>query len=45
MLERKVNTALVAITHWIESAGLNLATSKMEALLFILVGSVPPPST
>ncbi len=33
-LERKVNTALEAMTHWIESVGLNLATSKTEAVLF-----------
>ncbi len=34
MLERKVNTTLEAITHWIESARVNLATSKMEVVLF-----------
>ncbi len=33
-LEEKVNTALKAIIHWIESAGLNPATSKMEAVPF-----------
>ncbi len=34
MLERKVNTALEAMTHWIELAALNLTTMKMEAVLF-----------
>ncbi len=33
-LERTVNKSLEAMTHWIESAGLNLATAKMEAVLF-----------
>ncbi len=33
-LERKVNTTLEAMTRWIESAGLNLATMKAEAVLF-----------
>ncbi len=34
MLKWKVNTTLEAMTHWIESAGLNLATTKTEAVLF-----------
>ncbi len=34
MLEWKVNTTLEAITHWIESVGPCLATTKMDAMLF-----------
>ncbi len=34
MLEWKVNTALEAMTHWIESVGLNLGTTKTEAVRF-----------
>ncbi len=33
-LKQKVNTTLEAMTRWIESAGLNLATAKTEAVLF-----------
>ncbi len=44
MLERKANTALEAMTHWIELAGLGLATTKMEAGLFTLssIKFLPP---
>ncbi len=34
MLQRKVNTIPEAMTHWIESARLSLATTKTEAVLF-----------
>ncbi len=34
MLERRVNINLEARTHWIESAGLNLAATKIEVVLF-----------
>ncbi len=34
MLERKVNTALEAMTCWIGSARLSLATKTMEVVLF-----------
>ncbi len=44
MLEQKVNTALEAMTHWIKSAGLNLATVKMEAVLFTHRRHFSPPS-
>ncbi len=43
-LERKVNTALEAMTRWIESAGLNLATAKTEAVLFTHRRRFSPPS-
>ncbi len=43
-LERKVNTALEAMMRWIESAGLNLATTKMEAVLFTRRRRFSPPS-
>ncbi len=33
-LERKVNTILETMTHWIESARLSLATTKTEVVLF-----------
>ncbi len=34
MLERKVNSALETVTHWIESGRLSLATMKMKVILF-----------
>ncbi len=34
-LEKKVNTALEAMTCWIESVGLNLVTAKTEVVLFM----------
>ncbi len=44
-LEQKVNTALEAMTHWIESAGLNLAIAKKtEAVLFTHRCWFSPPS-
>ncbi len=43
-LERKVNTTLEVMTHWIESAGLNLATMKTEAVLFTRRRWFSPPS-
>ncbi len=42
-IERKVNTALEAMTHWIESARLNLATAKTEAVLFTRRHRFSPP--
>ncbi len=42
-LERKVNTAQEAMIHWIELAGLNLATMKMEAVLFTRHRQFSPP--
>ncbi len=44
VLERKVNTALEAMTRWIESARLNLATAKMEVVLFTRCCQFSPPS-
>ncbi len=34
MLKQRVNTALEAMTCWIESARLSLATTRMEVVLF-----------
>ncbi len=42
-LERKVNTVLETMTRWIESARLNLATAKMEAVLFTHHRRFSPP--
>ncbi len=42
-LERRVNTALEAMTRWIESAGLNLATTKTEVVLFTCRCRFSPP--
>ncbi len=42
-LERKINTALEAMTRWIKSAGLNLATAKTEAVLFTRRRRFSPP--
>ncbi len=42
-LEQKVNTALEAMTRWIESAELNLATAKTEAVLFTRRRRFSPP--
>ncbi len=45
MLEWKVNTTLESMTHWFESAGLSLATTKVKAVLFICsCWFSPPPS-
>ncbi len=35
ILEQKINIALDAMTHWIESAGLNIPTTKTKVVLFI----------
>ncbi len=43
-LEWKVNTTLEAMTRWIESARLNLATAKTEAVLFTRRCWFSPPS-
>ncbi len=43
-LERKVHTALEAMTRCIELAGLNLATAKTEAVLFTHHRRFSPPS-
>ncbi len=43
-LERKLNTALEAMTHWIELAGLCLATTKTEAVLLTQCRRFSPPS-
>ncbi len=43
-LEWKVNIALEDMTRWIKSAGLNLATPKMEAVLFTRHRRFSPPS-
>ncbi len=42
-LERKVNTALKAMTRWIELVGLNLVTAKTEAVLFTRCRWFSPP--
>ncbi len=34
MLKHEVNTTFEAMTHWIESAGLSLATMKTDVVLF-----------
>ncbi len=44
MLKQKVNTALEAMTSWIESAGLSLATTKTEMVLFTRHHRFSPPS-
>ncbi len=44
MLQRKVNTALEAMTHWIESVELSLATTKTEVVLFTRHHRFNPPS-
>ncbi len=45
MLEWNVNTTFEAMTHWIELAGLSLATMKMEAVLFTSHCQFSPPSS
>ncbi len=42
--ERKVNTTLEAMTRWIELAGLNLATTNTEVVLFTRHCQFSPPS-
>ncbi len=42
-LERKVNTTPEAMTHWIESAGLSVATTNTEVVLFTYCCRFSPP--